>query len=172
MFKSIELRALEIVKIVSIKNLKFLVLKTIDKSIRYFFIPDKIDICIKNKMLKISCVSFNTSRQFIDVLSNYLSKKKFKIRLFLKGLGYKMSDDKENRLLIFKLGFSHIKRIKIPSDLSAHILKNCLNLESDNKSLVGNFAAKIIQLKSRDAYKGKGFWSKYKKENLKIIKKK
>jgi hypothetical protein len=172
MLKLIDLNNFEVVKIIRAKTFKFLVLKSTNKNTQYFTIPSEIIIFLKKKQLCLDYVISNENKRFICLLSNYLSKKKFKHRLRLKGLGYKMLYNKDNNLLEFKLGFSHIKRLKVSSTLTVQVFKNYISLESDDKVTVGNFAAKIVKFKSRDIYKGKGFWFKYQKENLKTIKKK
>jgi hypothetical protein len=80
---------------------------------------------------------------------------------------------KDLGVIEFKLGFSHLKKIKIPVDeISVHVQKSTLFVEGRDCVLIGNFLNKIRSLKVPDIYKGKGFWYKYQKEHLKIIKKK
>jgi ribosomal protein L6P/L9E len=80
----------------------------------------------------------------------------------------------ENKLnLCFKLGFSHVLFLSIPSNIINIIIdKTFIILESDDLLVLGNFCKKIKQLKLPDIYKGKGFSYKNQKLILKSIKKK
>ncbi|MGX7590643.1 50S ribosomal protein L6 [Candidatus Karelsulcia muelleri] len=85
----------------------------------------------------------------------------FKKDLELKGVGYKVALDNENKVLEFNLGYSHNIVMNFPKDLKVEI-KNETNqktriiLMSYDKQLLGIFAAKIRSLRKPDPYKGKG----------------
>jgi len=96
----------------------------------------------------------------------------YKKKLTLKGLGYRMTLFPDLKRVDFKLGYSHLKKLEIPNQMKIKIRKNSINVESENKGLLGNFVSKIHSLRRPDSYKGKGFWYKYEKEKLKEIKKK
>lgn len=95
-----------------------------------------------------------------------------KKKLILKGLGYRMTFANDSKRIDFKLGFSHLKRLEIPTKIKIKFRKNIINVESLDKNLLGNYISKIRCLREPDSYKGKGFWYKYEKEKLKEIKKK
>ncbi|MGX6961019.1 MAG: 50S ribosomal protein L6 [Candidatus Karelsulcia muelleri] len=85
----------------------------------------------------------------------------FKKELELKGVGYKVALDNENKFLEFNLGYSHNIVMNFPKDLKVEITneKNQnprILLMSYDKQLLGIFAAKIRSLRKPDPYKGKG----------------
>lgn len=92
-------------------------------------------------------------------------------KIFLKGLGYKVTMDKNK--LIFKLNFSHLIELDIPSYITkVTINKTNLVFESTDSVLLGSFLETIYNLKPKDSYKGKGFSLATKTVPLKEIKKK
>ena len=76
--------------------------------------------------------------------------------------------------LNFKLGFSHLKTILIPSKIQSYYLtKNSITFESFNSSYLGNYVTKIKSFRKSDIYKGKGLHIKHQKVLvLKPLKKK
>ena len=92
-------------------------------------------------------------------------------RLLLKGLGLKVLSISRT-FISFKLGFSHLIKIKIPFGLKIKIYKQKtnqkINIIGNDKTIVGNFASFIKYLRKADSYKGKGI--KYKNEFLKLKK--
>jgi hypothetical protein len=140
----------EFTEIVSEKNRYLFRLNTEDKSalIKFYQFSKTFDYFLKE--------------------SQTISKKK----LILKGLGFRMHFLPETNKLELKVGFSHLIYIDIPLSLRIKIRKNTLCIEGSDKNLLGNFVSKIRAVKIPDCYKGKGFWYKYQKENLKAIKKK
>lgn len=80
---------------------------------------------------------------------------KFKINLFLKGIGFKVT--KINNILFFKLGYSHEIELSIPSQITVSIFNNTnLILYSSNWEQLTQFASIIKKLKKVEPYKGKG----------------
>jgi hypothetical protein len=100
------------------------------------------------------------------------TNKKYKKKLFLKGLGFKIFYDKTLHLLNFKLGFSHLVLFSLPSNVFVSLNKTTLLLESKNNVVLGDIANKIKLLKIPDVYKGKGFVIKNEFIRSKPIKKK
>lgn len=97
--------------------------------------------------------------------------KQYKKKIFLKGLGYKVTLDKNK--LIFKLNFSHLIELDVPSYITkVTINKTNLVFESIDPVLLGSFVEKIYNFKPKDSYKGKGFSLTTKAVPLKEIKKK
>lgn len=83
----------------------------------------------------------------------------FKIEQELVGVGYKASN--QGNLLELSLGFSHNVIFNLPSEVSVSTLtergKNPkIILESADKQLIGQVAAKIRSLRKPEPFKGKG----------------
>lgn len=76
--------------------------------------------------------------------------------LEVKGTGYKF--ELKGNKIGFSLGFSHPIEMELPKGVSAEINKanNELTLLSADKEVLGDFAAKIKQLRPVEPYKGKG----------------
>ena len=71
------------------------------------------------------------------------------------------------------MGYSHVCVLEVPTDeLTVSVRKSNVVVEGVEKARIGNFVSKIRSLRIPDNYKGKGFWYKYQKENLKEINKK
>lgn len=91
----------------------------------------------------------------------------FKKELELVGVGYKASH--QGNLLDLSLGFSHNIVVEIPKELKIHTSQDKgdnprIFLESVDKQLLGQVAAKIRGLRKPEPYKGKGV--KYKGEYI------
>jgi len=80
--------------------------------------------------------------------------KAFEKKLILEGIGYK-SEVKGDKI-VFALGFSHPVEVAIPQGLKVTAEKNAINISGADKELVGQFSAKIRDLKKPEPYKGKG----------------
>ena len=83
----------------------------------------------------------------------------YKIDLELVGVGYKAVC--QNNILELNLGYSHNIFFGLPAEVKATAVmakgKNPLiNLESNDKQLIGQVAAKIRELRKVEPYKGKG----------------
>lgn len=163
--------------LMTLNSNKFLILKTNEK-IRYISTPLFVLLEKKGNTLNLTCTSKDLDsitefNQFLTRLELGLKNinNTFKRKLILKGLGFRITIF-ENKIIEFKLGFSHLISLKIPQNIKAKSKKNFLYLESNDNVLIGNFIDKIVSLKSPDSYKGKGFWLKYQTKTLKIIKKK
>jgi len=84
----------------------------------------------------------------------------FKMDLELVGVGYKASVI-ENNVLELSLGYSHSYFMELPSEVKGSAVtdkgKNpIVTLESIDKQLIGQVAAKIRSLRKVEPYKGKG----------------
>lgn len=80
---------------------------------------------------------------------------KFSKKLILEGIGYKMESQGDK--VKFALGFSHPVIIDIPKGITVEIEKSNFTVSGINKDDVGEFAARIRDLKKPEPYKGKGF---------------
>jgi hypothetical protein len=162
------------------KNQQFLMLQTHENILPVFF---KIPISVKiywtgvKKSLHVGFLKdFSSHNQFISLLNsaNGLNiSKVYKRKIILKGTGYKINFNENTKILELKLGFSHLCSLIVPTDkIKIQVIKNILCLESFDNSFLGNFTSKIMNLKSKDSYKNKGFLFKNEKPFLKTIKKK
>jgi len=91
-------------------------------------------------------------------------------KIIIKGMGYRVYNQKLN--IYFKIGYSHLKSVFLPQDISIRITKKTLILICGKKYLLGNFFNRILKLKKLNIYKEKGLLSPYKKIVLKTVKKK
>jgi hypothetical protein len=106
--------------------------------------------------------SFFSKAEFFR-LKNFFFKKKtnkvYSIRLFLKGVGYKVLKPVPS---IYKgyfkldLGFSVILYIKVPYYIKVRHARDKLILFSFNNSKLNSFAKFVQSLRFPDVYKGKG----------------
>ncbi|MEI6122181.1 MAG: 50S ribosomal protein L6 [Bacteroidota bacterium] len=83
----------------------------------------------------------------------------FKIEQELIGVGYKA--DAQNNVLELALGYSHNFFIELPSEVKVSTINErgkppTIILESNDKQLIGQVAAKIRSLRKPEPYKGKG----------------
>ena len=76
-------------------------------------------------------------------------------KLILEGIGYKA--EVVGTTLKMALGFSHPVNVEIPKGLTITSEKGVLTMSGADKELVGQFAAKVRDLKKPEPYKGKGF---------------
>jgi large subunit ribosomal protein L6 len=136
---------------------------------------------LKKKLLSIR--SNKTEKFLFNSLIFYIFQfqKITRKKVSIKGLGYRIivletkPDVKNSKVFLqFKLGFSHLKTIVIPSKVQNYYLtKNSITFESYNASQLGNYVTKIKSFRKPDIYKGKGLHIKNQKVLvLKPLKKK
>ncbi|MDI9325283.1 MAG: 50S ribosomal protein L6 [Alphaproteobacteria bacterium] len=78
----------------------------------------------------------------------------FKTVLIIEGVGFK--SELKGNVILMRLGFSHPVEVPVPKEITASVKDNHITLESYDKELLGNFAAKIRAIKKPEPYKGKG----------------
>ena len=78
----------------------------------------------------------------------------YTIELSLKGIGYRVR--KEEKKLIFSLGYSKPVILEIPKDISIRFNKKTFSLMSANYGTLQNFATSIRSYRFPDSYKGSG----------------
>lgn len=78
----------------------------------------------------------------------------FQKKLIIEGIGFKAEVKGEE--LVLNLGFSHQVKVKIPKGLKVTAEKGALTISGVDTELVGQFAAKVRDLKKPEPYKGKG----------------
>jgi len=164
---------LDVFVLVNALKTKLLVLQNI-KNNTLFYIKVPCNIVFLKKP-HISLIFYSSKIESLNFFLKILSKQvcvirfPFYIKLFLKGLGFriKLVDLNEDRFLEFKLGFSHIIALKICSkNISVVVKKNSLILSGFSKTEVGNLANYIYNLRAPNVYTGKGF--RYKRIPLKL----
>ncbi len=75
-------------------------------------------------------------------------------RLVVEGVGFKV--DVKGDEIVMALGFSHPVTVKVPGNLTVTNEKNTIIISGIDKEAVGQFAAKVRDLKKPEPYKGKG----------------
>jgi len=87
----------------------------------------------------------------------------FSVVLEINGVGYRA--EKHGEFIRFDLGFSHPVLFELPEQVEATLESQTeLELESPDKELLGQVAAKIRNLRPPEPYKGKGI--KYRDETI------
>ena len=76
-------------------------------------------------------------------------------KLILEGVGFK--SEVKGKDLVFALGFSHPVVVPIPEGIKATAEKNLITISGIDKEKVGEFSAKLRDMKKPEPYKGKGF---------------
>lgn len=143
----------------------------------FVVVPSYVNLRKKGNTIFLSCLRYHVKRfnTFLRLFSKTLLcfSAKSRKKVILTGLGYRITFSPDLKTLVFKIGFSHLVRVPIPStDLSVIITKKALLIEGTNPVAVGNFAKKVKFLKKKDSYKGKGFRYKSDSRVLKPVKKK
>ena len=88
----------------------------------------------------------------------------FSKKLLLEGIGYKVEVKGEK--VVLALGFSHPVEVPIPAGLKVVVEKNAIIVSGIDKEKVGQFTARLRDLKKPEPYKGKGL--RYEGEVIKI----
>jgi hypothetical protein len=151
---------------------KRLLLLILNNVVYYFEIKSNISILKVKK--NIICLTSKNKNKIPFILTSFYKSLEFisKKILILKGLGLKANYLKDLHEVDFKLGFSHLLKIKINLAVGIFIKKNLLYFQSINKEILGNLLHKIKHLKYPDSYRGKGIWYKNEKLKMKVVKKK
>ena len=132
---------------------------------------DYIYIFIKKNKLLISINKKNNKKSILNLYTKLIKLKTggvlrgFKIKLILKGIGFKAFI--ENNKLILKLGFSHNIKILIPENIKIINNTNNLIFNSIDYIFLNQFVHMIKNYKKPEPYKGKGLVLK----NEKILQK-
>ncbi|WP_343182994.1 50S ribosomal protein L6 [Buchnera aphidicola (Neophyllaphis podocarpi)] len=94
-------------------------------------------------------------------------KVNFEKKLFLSGVGYKVSLSNKNSLLTMSLGYSHSINYELPNGVFANVPSQTeIVLKSSNKQLLGQVAANLRSYRIPESYKGKGI--RYSDEFIRI----
>jgi large subunit ribosomal protein L6 len=130
-------------------ELKFNVSKLVDLEIT----KEQILCTIKDPGDKYERALWGTTRAIIQNMVTGVSTG-FNKELELNGVGYKMELGTQ---LVLYIGYSHSVILDIPEGIKLVLEKNVLKGEGIDKANVGNFFAKIHNMKPCDPYKQKGF---------------
>ncbi|MEK7552347.1 MAG: 50S ribosomal protein L6 [Patescibacteria group bacterium] len=120
-----------------------------------------IDIAITDKTITLKPVKNNPFTAslwgtYASHISNMIEgvNKPYEKKLVIEGIGFKaeMRGDK----LVMNLGFSHPIELIVPKDLKVKTEKDSILVAGIDKELVGQFTAKVREIKKPEPYKGKG----------------
>ncbi len=78
----------------------------------------------------------------------------FEKKLQVVGVGYKC--EKKGNTLVLNLGYSHPIEMVDPDGVETAVAGNEISIKGIDKSVVGNYAAKIREQRPPEPYKGKG----------------
>lgn len=78
----------------------------------------------------------------------------FSKKLIIEGVGYRA--DLKGSVLSLSVGYSHPVNFDLPDGISAKVDKTEIILESIDKELLGQTAARIREVRKPEPYKGKG----------------
>lgn len=131
---------------------------TVDKSLGVVKEGEAILVSIK-KQSDSARKLFGLSRTLIANMVKGVSDG-FEKTLEFKGTGYRAGVDGND--VVLNMGFSHPVNLQMPEGISVRVEKNHIIVSGFDKQAVGQFAAKIRDVKKPEPYKGKGI--KYKNE--------
>lgn len=135
-----------------------------------FKLPKGIFASVTDNTLKISRSSETKSQKSLHgtvarVVENKISgfDNNFTKKLQFSGVGYTavVAEGKLN----LRLGFSHLISVEIPKDIEVGVTKNIIAISGIDKEKVGEFAAKVREIRKPEVYNGKGI--KYQDEFIK-----
>ncbi|MFH7320256.1 50S ribosomal protein L6 [Desulfurivibrio sp. D14AmB] len=81
-------------------------------------------------------------------------EKGFQKKLLVEGVGYRV--EAKGNTLNLSVGYSNVVSFALPDGVSAAVEKNAVTLESIDKELLGQTAARIREVRKPEPYKGKG----------------
>lgn len=125
---------------------------------------NNLDIFIllkKQDILFLIIIIKKKKKQYLNLYKKIIISKlkglthKFKSSLFLTGIGFKTLI--KESYLIFKLGFSHEVKIKIPYNIKVTHKANRIMFSSENHQKLTQYVSFIQFFKKPEPYKGKGF---------------
>jgi hypothetical protein len=157
------------------KRLVFLI-KTNDNFLKYKYIvlPPLFKIRIKNNIIYLNFLNKKKLHNLYSIFIHFINKTKvFYKQIILKGSGFKVVFFSKLNQLECKLGFTHKKYILLPAfnQLEVIFQKPVLVVLDYNINRLGNFIKTLKNLRTVNAYTGRGFWELKKQQKLKLIKK-
>lgn len=140
------------------------------KSQESFKLPKGIEAKISDNTLRISRSNETKNQKSLHgtvarVVENKILGliEDFSKKLQFSGVGYTVNVE-ENKLNL-RVGFSHLVSVDIPEDIEVTVKKNIITISGRDKEKVGEFAAKVREIRKPEVYKGKGI--KYEDEFIK-----
>ncbi len=140
---------------VTVKGPKGELMQVIDPAIKFKVVDNQIHITRENDNISAKHGLYRSliANMVIGVSDGY------KVVQELIGVGYKA--DAQNNVLELALGYSHNFFIEMPKEVSVTTVNErskppTIILESIDKQLIGQVAAKIRSLRKPEPYKGKG----------------
>ena len=122
---------------------------------------DKVKVSFKDKEIFVEETDDAESTQFCGLhranIANIIKglTDGYKVVLEYNGVGYRA--DVAKGFLVLGLGYSHDIVVKIPNGVTITPEKpNLINIQGDDKEVVGTLASRIISLRRTEPYKGKG----------------
>lgn len=157
------------------KRLVFLI-KTEDAFIKYKYLvlPPLFKVFIKNNIIQLNFLNKKSLHNLYRIFVHFINKPKlFYKQIILKGSGFRVVFFSKLNQLECKLGFTHKKYILLPETNQFNVIfqKPILVVLDYNVNRLGNFVKKLQNLKTSNAYSGRGFWELKKEQKLKLIKK-
>jgi len=126
------------------------------------FIPPEILVEKKDDKIHLYSKNLDKKNKAIWGLSRALLQNSikgvtvgFEKKLEIIGIGFKASVE-VGKILKLDVGFSHDVNLEIPKDINVFVEKNIITVSGIEKQRVGEFAAKIRDIKPPEPYKGKG----------------
>ncbi len=86
----------------------------------------------------------------------------FSKKLVIEGVGYRA--DKKGNVINLSVGYSHPVLFELPEGVNAKVDKTEITLDSIDKELLGQTAARIREVRKPEPYKGKGI--RYEEERI------
>jgi large subunit ribosomal protein L6 len=130
-----------------------------------FKIHENVSVLVENNQIIVNRKSDSKSaKEQQGLLRSLLNNavlglvKPFEKNVILKGIGFKVLK-KTSNLLEFSLGYSHLVPFEVNSEVEVDVqAQDKMTIRSYNKQLLGEVCSKILGLKKRDNYKGKGIY--------------
>ncbi|MBD3245316.1 MAG: 50S ribosomal protein L6 [Candidatus Moranbacteria bacterium] len=125
----------------------------LDKNIKVLQEDESLKVEPKDIKKPQAKVMWGTYRSLINNIIIGVSEG-FQKKLEINGTGYKVSA--QGSKLTLEVGFSHPVIVEAPQEINFKVEKNIITVEGIEKQLVGQWAAKVRDVKRVEPYKGKG----------------
>lgn len=137
------------------------------KGVLIFKIPEVADVKVVDGRLQVMLKDRNEDKNEVlgltrATIANMITgvSTGFEKKLELSGVGYRASLSGKD--LILSIGFSHPVKVPEKEGITYSVADNIITVSGIDKTMVGNGAAKIREIKPPEPYKGKGI--RYKDE--------
>ncbi|KAH6912811.1 50s ribosomal protein [Coprinopsis sp. MPI-PUGE-AT-0042] len=136
--------------------------------------PQTLNVAVEDATVKQQRQMWGTTRTLIANAITGMTEG-FSVPLYLVGVGYRASLEKEGekRILKMKLGHSHFIHMDVPEHIAIEVPSPTkILLSCTDKHELGLFAAKVRAWRKPEVYKGKGVFIGREQIRLKTVKKK